>query len=267
MIGREAKRATSAAACVAMLALGGCGGSSPHHSTGATSNISADAGTSASPNAGHAGSRRRHPGHRYSKKHRAKHSKQHSASRGTVIHSKRPSPVGPPAIGSASAGAPVVSGRALQQASLAAGTGGAIGKKVASAPKSSPFIRAADAVCRAYRQQVRPLGQASTLAAQEQIYPTLVADARAAVTKLQTIKAPSGDASAFSVFITNTNDAINAFVAAQDRTTSTVESQGTAMEEQDFHSYQTAIDDATTAGNAARALGFRVCGSPGSEWL
>ncbi len=126
---------------------------------------------------------------------------------------------------------------------------------------------AADGICRTYRQQVAPLSSASGLTATEQIAPTLIGDARAAVTKLEALSAPSADVATFQQFTSMTSSAIDQFEAAQTRSTSTKESIGVASEQRDYAAYETAIKDAQTASDAAQALGFQVCGSPGSDWL
>jgi hypothetical protein len=105
------------------------------------------------------------------------------------------------------------------------------------------------------------------LTATEQIAPTLIGDARAAVTKLEALSAPPADATTFQQFTGMTSSAISQFEAAQSRSTSTVERVGVASEQQDYAAYESAIKDAQTAANAAQALGFQVCGSPGSDWL
>ena len=105
------------------------------------------------------------------------------------------------------------------------------------------------------------------MTATEQVAPTLIADARAAVTKLQALSAPSAAAANFQQFTSMTSSAIDQFEAAQTRSTSTKESVGVASEQQDYAAYENAITDAATAATAAQALGFQVCGSPGSDWL
>jgi hypothetical protein len=126
---------------------------------------------------------------------------------------------------------------------------------------------AADGICRSYRQQVAPLTNASGLTATEQIAPTLIGDARAAVTKLEALSAPPADAANFQQFTSMTSSAIDQFGAAQSRSASTKESVGVASEQQDYTAYESAIKDAQTAATAAQTLGFQVCGSPGSDWL
>lgn len=136
-----------------------------------------------------------------------------------------------------------------------------------SSSPPSPFVVAADGICRSYRQQVAPLSSASGFAATEQVAPTLIGDARAAVTKLQALSAPPAAAANFQQFTSMTTSAIDQFQAAQTRSMSTTESVGVATEQQDMAAYESAIKDAQTAAAAAQTLGFQVCGSAGSDWL
>jgi hypothetical protein len=154
--------------------------------------------------------------------------------------------------------------------SAAVGSGGQHGHRRATrkATLSAPsFTATADQICRSYRQQVAPLGQATTLTAQERVYASVVGDAKAAIARLRSLSPPGADAAEFSTFIHNTARAVNDFTAAQSRTRSTEESVGVRTEAQDFADFQGAAKAATAAHTAARSLGLRVCGSAGSDWL
>jgi hypothetical protein len=140
------------------------------------------------------------------------------------------------------------------------------GSPAGSAP-GGQFIVAGDAICRAYRRQVSPLSRATTLAAQEQVSRSLVNAARQAVGQLQALSPPGLRQATFKRFTGMTSAAIDEFAAAQSRSTSTREATGAAVRGQDLAAYQTAVSDAQAADAAARQIGFRVCGSSGSDWL
>jgi hypothetical protein len=129
------------------------------------------------------------------------------------------------------------------------------------------FVVKADAICRAYRSGVQSVGQATTLTAQEHIYAQVVDDARAAIDRLERLQPPAAGTSRFRSFLADTSAAVNAFVAAQSRSRSTQEATGVAVEQGDFAAFQRVGHEAAAAGAQARALGLRICGSAGSDWL
>jgi hypothetical protein len=138
----------------------------------------------------------------------------------------------------------------------------------ASAPLAqTPFVSEADSVCSDYRREVANEGAASTLPEQERIYSTIVDDATQAITSLQRLSPPGADRSLFQRYLTLTAEAIDDFSAAQRRSPSTSEATGTAVDGQDFEAFQALAGRVTAARAVARRLGFRVCGSPGSDWL
>jgi hypothetical protein len=134
-------------------------------------------------------------------------------------------------------------------------------------PSAPSFTTAADQICRNYRQQVAPLGQATTLSAQERIFGSVVGDAHAAIARLRSLSPPGTDAREFSAFVRNTARSVDDFMAAQNRTRSTQESAGVQVEARDFADFQGAAQASTAAHAAARSVGLRVCGSGGSDWL
>jgi hypothetical protein len=137
-----------------------------------------------------------------------------------------------------------------------------------SAPLSqSPFISQADSICSAYRSEVAKVGTASTLPAQERIYPTIVNDATQAIGRLQKLSPPGSERPLFLRYLTLTGGAIDDFSSAQTRSRSTKEATGTAVDGQDFETFQALAGRVTAARGVARKLGLRVCGSPGSDWL
>jgi hypothetical protein len=140
------------------------------------------------------------------------------------------------------------------------------GSPAGSAP-GGQFIVAGDAICRAYRRQVAPLGRATTLAAQEQVSRSLVNAARQAVGQLEALSPPAPRQPTFKRFTGMTSAAIDEFAVAQSRSTSTQEATAVAVRAQDLAAYQTAVGDAQAADAAARQLGFHVCGTSGSDWL
>jgi hypothetical protein len=125
----------------------------------------------------------------------------------------------------------------------------------------------ADAICRAYRSGVQSVGQATTLTAQEHVYAQVIDDARAAIGRLDRLQPPAADTGRFRSFLSDTSAAIDAFVAAQSRSRSTHEATGVAVEQGDFAAFQRVGRESAAAGTQARALGLRVCGSSGSDWL
>jgi hypothetical protein len=129
------------------------------------------------------------------------------------------------------------------------------------------LVVSADAICRSYRREVAGENDASTLPAQEQEYSDIVQAAQNAVQQLRGLTAPAAQASIFARFVEDTADAISSFEAAQQRSRSTQESSGVQTEQQDFTAFQSAGRSASAGDAAARALGMRVCGSPGSDWL
>jgi hypothetical protein len=259
-----ARSSGSTIAALALIGLAGCGGGSSlaSHSTStagagvqAAANVGAGssarstsggAGAAAGTSGGSVGGSSHTTGGKRSNGHGSSGSRSTSRSASTKSTGKSGGAVG--GFGSSS--------------SKAAGAGPA----KALAP-SSPFIRAADAICSQYRQNVAPLGKATSLTATEQIRTTLINDARQAVTQLQGLSPPAADASTYQQFTSLTSSAITAFASAQTQSTSTVEATGVAVEQQDMARYETAINDAQSADANAHKLGFQVCGSPGSDWL
>jgi hypothetical protein len=129
------------------------------------------------------------------------------------------------------------------------------------------FATAADAICRSYRKEVNPANAARTLTEQEQVYSRVITAARHAVSKLHRLSAPSAQLGGFRSFVTHTSAAIDEFASAQARSRTTQESGGVTSEQQDLAAFQRAGRDATAGDAAARKLGLKVCGSPGSDWL
>lgn len=235
------------AACALALAAGGCGGSSKRLSTasrpgGQASTGASSGGSSAlsTPAAGSAG-----------------------AATGA------PSRSGESAVSRASGrtGAAGPSGSASAIASPQRGAAGNSSHLSSSGAVYTPFMAAADAICRSYRNSVASLNHAQGFAANEKEQPTLIADAQGAVTRLEALSPPPADAALFGQFTNKTAASIQLLEQAQARSTSTVESQGVAVEQQDYNAYEQAAQDAEAAAAAARKIGFRVCGSPGSDWF
>jgi hypothetical protein len=139
---------------------------------------------------------------------------------------------------------------------------------VAQAPSVPPsFAAQADAVCTSYRQRVANLHLSSTLVEQEKVFPTLLREARAAISRLGALKPPAPDATAFAAYTHLTSIAVKYFVNAQTKSRSTRESVGVAQMQQNMETYRTLERVATAAGRIARHLGMHVCGSDGSDWL
>jgi hypothetical protein len=145
---------------------------------------------------------------------------------------------------------------------------GTVTPQTATAATSAPaFATAADAICRSYRREVSPANTARTLTEQEQVYPRVITAARRAISRLHRLSAPAGELAGFRRFIDHTSAAVDEFASAQGRSRTTQESTGVAAEQQDLAAFQRAGRDATAGEAAARHLGLKVCGSPGSDWL
>lgn len=221
------------------VALGGCGGSASHHaSTGGSGPLASAAtpgaggGAPAAPAASAArGVHRRHA--------RAAHARASTRSQ---------SP-------SAAVGASDSPSVAAQPA-------------VANAPSVPPsFASQADAVCSSYRQNVSGLHLSASLTEQEKVFPTILSEAHAAISRLTGLTPPRADAAAFAAYVHLTSAAVDDFVKAQAKSRSTRESVGVAQMQQNVATYRTLGRVVTAAGGIARHLGMHVCGSAGSDWL
>jgi hypothetical protein len=173
--------------------------------------------------------------------------------------------------GKASRHSPNGAGNALGSGASGGGANGAGGGSSvggsghAHAPSS--FILAGDAVCREYRREVASLGSNPSFASQEEVEPTLIGDVERALARLRAISAPGAYAALYSRFIDQTQSSVNEFKAAQTQSRSNLESQENSTEQQDYNAYEASAQDAQNADAAARAIGFHVCGSAGSDWL
>jgi hypothetical protein len=129
------------------------------------------------------------------------------------------------------------------------------------------FASEADDVCRDYRGEVAGKGGASTLPAQEKVYATVVDDATRALVRLQALSPPAAQRRLFLRYLALTGGAVDDFAAAQGRSRSTSETTGAKVEARDLRTFALLARRVTAARAAARALGLRVCGSMGSDWL
>jgi hypothetical protein len=130
------------------------------------------------------------------------------------------------------------------------------------------FLASADAICRSFRTRARAIGgTATTLAAQETELGHLVAATEQSVKQLTDLSPPTPDAAGLRRFAEMTVASVIAFAEAQSRSRSTSEATGVAVEARDLAASSRSSHAAAAAQTAARKLGLRVCGSPGSAWL
>ena len=96
---------------------------------------------------------------------------------------------------------------------------------------------------------------------------TIVDDATQALVRLQGLSPPASERRLFTRYLAATGAAIDDFSAAQRRSRSTSEATGTAVDGQDFETFQALAGRVTAARGVAHRLGLRVCGTAGSDWL
>jgi hypothetical protein len=237
------RRGLSFAAVAVALGVAGCGGGSSHESSpspsASTSGSSAASGSRAS----------------------ARPSASRSAPTGTTTSA------------ATSATHEAKLSRAHTRPQVVAGTGGVVVPAIhitiggGTPLATSSFVAKADAICGAYRDQVKGENAASSLPAQERIYSTIVDDATQALVRLQGLSPPASERRLFTRYLAATGAAIDDFSAAQRRSRSTSEATGTAVDGQDFETFQALAGRVTAARGVAHRLGLRVCGSAGSDWL
>jgi hypothetical protein len=231
----------------AIVALGGCGGSSGQGAASATGHV---AGTAASGGVGSA------KGARSARRARSAKGARSANGAGSAKGHRAGGDAG-------AAAAPATGGGGASAATPAAGGGASAG----GAQPPQTFSAAADAICRGYRHQVSGLTGATTLTAQERVFPKLLAAVHGAVGQLERLSPPANGGGAFKRLVELTKAAVADFVRAQARTRSTREASGVVVESQDFAAFKAAGKAASGAAAAARRLHLNVCGSPGSDWL
>jgi hypothetical protein len=161
-----------------------------------------------------------------------------------------------------------------------AGGAGTAGPRADSAPAAkvtfaapggeshAQFVSAADAICRSFRARARAIGTAATtLGAQETELRKLVTATEQSVKALTDLSPPNADAAGLRRFAEMTVAAVIAFAQAQSRTSSTSESVGSQVEASDLADSGRSAHDAAAAQAAARTLRLHICGSSGSAWL
>jgi hypothetical protein len=224
------------------VALGGCGGSASHHaSTGGSGPLA----SAATPGAG--GGAPAAPAAPAASAARGVH-RRHARAAHARASTRSQSP-------SAAVGASDSPSVAAQPA-------------VANAPSVPPsFASQADAVCSSYRQNVSGLHLSASLTEQEKVFPTILSEAHAAISRLSALTPPRADTAAFTAYIRLTAAAVADFVKAQAKSRSTKESVGVAQMQKNVATYRALGRVVTAAGGIARHLGMRVCGSAGSDWL
>jgi len=243
-----------AAVAVAVLALGGCGGSSSpprsKHAVSAVPGLRAGSG-------GSRGSR-------------ATRSAAATAKAGPASTAGATGATGTVSVGAT--GTPVAGAGSSAGTGAGTGAGSAQAAKVTFAAPGgesrAQFVGSADSICRSFRAHARAIGAAATtLAAQETELKHLVTATEQSVKALTDLSPPTADAPGLRRFAEMTVGSVIAFADAQSRTSSTSEAAGSAVEAKDLAYSSRSSQDASAAQAAARRLGLHVCGSPGSAWL
>jgi hypothetical protein len=254
------------ALCVATLALAGCGGSSkgaPRSKGSAGPAVAANSGERAPAGGGGSASsapgRGAHPAAHHAGRRRS------SASVVPIAPARRSGRRSSSRVGTSGTGP--IPGCLGGSCGASGGSGGASAGGGSSRAKYTPFMAAADAICRSYRKQVQPLNHPNGFAAVEEVEPELVRAADLALARLGALTPPRAEAAKFKVFTNMTAASVQETETATSRSKSTSEAVGGAQDWADFAAFGQAIQDADSAGAAARAIGLRVCGSPGSDWF
>jgi hypothetical protein len=249
MNARAGRPSALAGVAVAVLAVGGCGGSSqphPKHAGSAAPGLRAGSGGSRGPSSTAASS--------------GTGAGSSAGTTGTTGTSTSSTASSARTVSVSTTGTPVPRAGSAPAAKLTfAAPGG---------ESPAQFVGSADAICRGFRARARAIGAAAnTLGAQETELKHLLAATEQAVKALTDLSPPTADAPGLRRFAEMTVGSVIAFADAQSRTSSTSEAAGSAVEAKDLADSKRSSEDAAAAQAAARKLGLHVCGSPGSAWL